>query len=138
MGFLRKRALKGFQNAQRENKFVQKKSQMVLLLENSQNLNLWVFFMKKILGFSRKSTLKCFKNGNCEKCFNSAHGMVILPKNSQNVQNFIFFWGKNGFFRKRDLNCFKIANRAEFFLASVTNGVIALRSPRIVIFWGFL
>ena len=55
--------------------------------------------MKKIFGFSRKSTLKGFKNGNCEKCFNSALRMVLLPKNSQNVQNFIFL-GKKWVFSK--------------------------------------
>ena len=61
MGFLRKRALKGFQNAQRENKFVQKKSQMVLLLKNSQNLNLWGIFHEKNIRFFSKKYLERFQ-----------------------------------------------------------------------------
>ena len=41
------------------------------------------------------------------------------------------------FFRKRDLNCSKIANRAKFFFESVTNGVIALRKSNNCHFFGF-
>ena len=57
-------------------------------------------FLGKNWGIFQKRTLECFQNANSEKCFNNADRRVILPKNSQSVQNFIFMGKKWFFFEK--------------------------------------
>ena len=63
-----------------------------------------MFFFKKQDGFFRKRALKCIKITHCDSFFLKASQLVLLLKNSQNVQNFgFFFLEKNACFFDKDL-----------------------------------
>ena len=69
-----------------------------LVPKNSQNIQDFSLFSRK-KRFFRKTTLNCFKNANCDKCFQIASQMALLLEFSQNVQKMDVFLETKGFHR---------------------------------------
>ena len=96
-GFLEKR-FGFFQNRQKWQTFSRIRLKWYQWLRNLKTFKIGVFFEKNGF-FFRKRALKCFKTAKChEKVFQKASQMVLLLKNSQNLQYMGFFLEKNWIF----------------------------------------
>ena len=82
--------------------------------KNSQYVRKLGFFCAKQMVLSWKKILKFFKIAKCGKVLWKASQIVLLLKNSQNVQ-ILGFLEEDGFFRKTPWNFSKSLNVANFF-----------------------
>ncbi len=100
-GLFQKRALFGFKIAHCD-KFLQKVSQTVLLLKNTQNLHFLFFFLKKMGFFDKESwnVSRSLTVTNVSRMRIKRYYILWFFKTSKTW----FFWGKMGFTEKRPWN----------------------------------
>ena len=98
--------------------------QMIMLLKNFQCVQNLGFFEKKRWVF-QKNLWNIAKSLSVANFFKNASQMIFVLKKAQNVQKLGFFSEKMFLFPKNNLEMFQDRWLWQYFLESVSNGIIA-------------